>query len=186
MSMPMIILLTAILLIVLIFIATYNKLVKLRVNVEEGFSTMDVHLKKRYDLIPNLVEAIKGYEAYESSTLREVIEARQKAMSASSSGAVIEANQAISSGLGKLIALAESYPDLKANTTYLNLQSELSDAEDDIANARLYYNGTVKIFNKNIVVFPTVLIAGMLGFQSYKFFEATSSERDTVKINIRD
>lgn len=186
MSTQIIILLTVIILIVLIFIATYNKLVKLRVNVEEGFATMDVHLKKRYDLIPNLVEAIKGYEAYESSTLKEVIEARSQAMAAQTSGDVIEANQVLSSGLGKLIALAESYPDLKANTTYLNLQTELSEAEDDIANARLYYNGTVKIFNKNIIVFPTVLIAGMLGFVSYKFYEATSSERESIKINLRD
>jgi len=160
--------------------------VKLRVNVEEGFATMDVHLKKRYDLIPNLVEAIKGYEAYESSTLKEVVEARRQAMSATTPGGVIEANQTISSGLGKLIALAESYPDLKANTSYANLQTELGEAEDDIANARLYYNGTVKIFNKNIVVFPTVLVASMLGFEAYKFFEATASERDAVKIKLTD
>lgn len=179
-----IILLVAMILIIMIIIATYNKLAKLRINIDEGFATMDVYLKKRYDLIPNLVEAIKGYEAYESTTLKEVIEARQQAMSAQSSEQIIEANQVISNGLGRLIALAESYPDLKANTTYLNLQSELSEIEDDIANARLYYNGTVKIFNKNIVVFPTVLIAGSLGFHAYKFFEATSNERDAVKINL--
>lgn len=186
MTMPLLLLLGAIVLIVMILIATYNKLVRLRVNVEEGFSTMDVYLKKRYDLIPNLVEAIKGYEAYESSTLKEVIEARQQAMSSNSPNQVIEANQAISSGLGKLIALAESYPDLKANTTYLNLQTELSDIEDGIANARLYYNGTVKMFNKEIIVFPTVLVAGMFGFARFTFFEATNSEREAVKVNLRD
>jgi LemA protein len=166
-------------------ISTYNKLVKLKINVEEGFSTMDVYLKKRYDLIPNLVETVKGYEAYESGTLKEVVQARQQALSATNPDEVIAANQTITQGLNKLFALAEAYPDLKANTTYMELQQALKDIEADIANARLYYNGNVKIFNKAIVVFPTVILAGMLGFHSFKFFEADSSEREAVKIDMR-
>jgi len=182
---------TTVLLIIVVVVAlatilTYNRLASLKINVEEGFSTMDVYLKKRYDLIPNLVETVKGYEAYESSTLKEVVEARQQAISATSSQEVIKANQTLGAGLGKLFALAESYPELKADKAYMNLQTSLAELEADITNARLYYNGNVKIFNKAIVVFPAVLIAGVFGFKAYTFFEANSSERATVKINLRD
>lgn len=175
-----------IILLIFIAIGTYNNLAKLKVNVEDGFSTMDVYLKKRYDLIPNLIETIKGYEAYESNTLKEVIAARQQALSAGSPNEVIAANQALSAGLGRLFALAEDYPDLKANASYLEFQETLGEVEDDIANARLYYNGNVKIFNKAIVVFPTVLFAGMLGYKAYAFFESTNTERENVKVNFRN
>lgn len=180
------IILAVLVVIILALIVMYNRLASLRVNVEEGFSTMDVYLKKRYDLIPNLVETVKGYEAYESSTLKEVVAARQQALSATSSQEVIKANQSLGLGLGKLFALAESYPELKANTAYMNLQSSLDKLESDIANARLYYNGNVKIFNKAIVVFPAVLFAGMLGFKAYTFYEARHTERETVNIKLRD
>lgn len=178
-----IILIALIVIMILSIIATYNRLAKLRINVDEGFSTMDVYLKKRYDLIPNLVETIKGYDKHESTTLKEVIEARNKAVSAKDTNGVVAANQTLGKGLNQLFALAESYPDLKANTNYIRLQEELSTIETDIANARLYYNGNVKVFNSSIVVFPAVILANMLGFKAFTFFESTSIERDNVKVN---
>lgn len=177
------ILLGVLVLIIFIVIGTYNGLASLKVNVEEGFSTMDVYLKKRYDLIPNLVETVKGYDKHEASTLTAVIEARNKAVSASAPSDVIAANGALTQGLSKMFALAEAYPDLKADKNYANLMSSLGSIEEDIENARKYYNGNVKIFNKKIVVFPTVLFAGMLGFTKFPFFEAAASERENVKVS---
>ena len=183
--MPTFIILGIIVVFIFIAIGTYNNLAKLKINVDDGFSTMDVYLKKRYDLIPNLVESIKGYEAYESNTLKEIVAARQQALSAGSPNEVIAANQSLSAGIGKLFSLAVYFPVLKALSSYLDFMETLGEVEDDIANARLYYNGNVKIFNKAIVVFPTVLFAGMLGYKAYDFFEATSSERENVKVNFR-
>lgn len=163
-------------------ISLYNRLVKLNVNVEEAFSSMDVYLKKRYDLIPNLVETVKGYAAHEKETLERVIRARNSAMSATEPGQVIEANNQLAMGLKSIFALAEGYPDLKANEGFVNLQNQLSKIEEDISNARLYYNGNVKIFNKTIVVFPNVIIANMLGFDQKPFFEIEEAERENVRV----
>lgn len=180
--MTIYIILGAIVLLIFIVIGTYNSLASLKVNVEEGFSTMDVYLKKRYDLIPNLVETVKGYDKHESSTLTAVIEARNRAVSATVPDDVIAANGALTQGLSKIFALAEAYPDLKADKNYNDMMASLKSIEEDIENARKYYNGNVKLFNKKIVVFPTVLIAGMLGFTKFPFFEAASSERENVQV----
>lgn len=163
-------------------ISLYNRLVKLNVNVEESFSSMDVYLKKRYDLIPNLVETVKGYASHEKETLERVIRARNSAMSATDPGAVMDANNQLAMGLKSIFALAESYPELKANEGFVNLQNQLEKIEEDISNARLYYNGNVKIFNKAIVVFPNVIIANMMGFEKKPFFEIEETERENVKV----
>ncbi|BES65099.1 LemA family protein [Gottschalkiaceae bacterium SANA] len=163
-------------------ISLYNRLAKLNVNVEESFSSMDVYLKKRYDLIPNLVETVKGYASHEKETLERVIRARNSAMSATDPGEVLEANNQLAMGLKSIFALAESYPDLKANEGFVNLQNQLTKIEEDISNARLYYNGNVKIFNKAIVVFPNVIIANMMGFEKKPFFEIEEAERETVRV----
>lgn len=168
--------------IIVFVISLYNRLVKLNVNVEESFSSMDVYLKKRYDLIPNLVETVKGYASHEKETLERVIQARNSAMSATDPSAVIDANNQLAMGLKSIFALAESYPDLKANQGFVNLQNQLTKIEEDISNARLYYNGNVKIFNKAIVVFPNVIIANMMGFEKKPFFEIEETERENVKV----
>jgi LemA protein len=166
----------------LFFISIYNKLAKLNVNINEAFSSMDVFLKKRYDLIPNIVETVKGYAKHEKETLESVIRARNSALSASNTEETITANNQLAAGLKSIFALAESYPDLKANEGFLNLQNQLTKIEEDISNARLYYNGNVKMFNKAIVVFPNVIIANMLGFTIKPFFEIEESERENVKV----
>ena len=177
------VLLGIVLILVFMAISIYNRLVKLRINVEEAFSSMDVFLKKRYDLIPNLVETVKGYASHEKETLENVIRARNSAMSATDTEGVIEANNQLAMGLKSIFALAESYPDLKANEGFVNLQNQLSKIEEDISNARLYYNGSVKVYNKSIVVFPNVILAGMMGFVKKPFYEIEEAERENVKVS---
>ncbi len=167
---------------VVFVVSIYNKLAKLNVNVDEAFSSMDVFLKKRYDLIPNLVETVKGYAKHEKETLESVIRARNSALSATNTEDKINANNQLAMGLKSIFALAENYPDLKANEGFTNLQNQLTKIEEDISNARLYYNGSVKVFNKEIVVFPNVIIANMLGYSKKPFFEIEESERENVKV----
>ncbi len=178
-----IIILAVLVLIVLWVIGTYNSLIRLRTQVEEGYSTMDVYLKKRFDLIPNLVSTVKGYAKHEAETLEKVIAARNSAYSTGDKEGIAKAEGQLSSTLKSIFALAESYPDLKANTNFIDLQNSLKSIEDDIANARKYYNGTVKIFNTKIQLFPTSIIAGMGHFEKFPFFEVTdTAERENVKV----
>jgi len=167
-------------------IAMYNGLIKLKNRVKEAFSDIDVQLKRRYDLIPNLIETVKGYAKHESETLEKVIEARNSAMAAQKSGNAkeqAEAENMLSSTLKSIFALSEAYPDLKANQNFLELQRELADTEDKIQAARRFYNGNVRDFNTKIEVFPTNLIAGMLHFKKFEFFEVGSDqERENVKV----
>ncbi|MDD3350337.1 MAG: LemA family protein [Eubacteriales bacterium] len=164
-------------------IATYNGFVKLRNAVEEAFSTMDVYLKKRYDLIPNLVETVKGYAAHEAGTLEKVVEARKMASSATTIEGKIAGENMLSGALKSLFAVAEAYPDLKANTNFLDLQQQLQKTEDDIANARKYYNAVVKEFNTKIEVFPSNLLAGLFRFGRKPLFEvADEGERERVEV----
>ena len=150
--------------------------------VEEGWSTIDVQLKKRYDLIPNLVETVKGYAKHESGTLEKVIAARNAAMTASGD-AKLAAENALSGTLKSLFALQESYPDLKANTNFIDLQNQLKQIENEIASARRYYNGTVKEFNNKIQMFPSNLVAGMMHLEKRAYFELDSEEeRKNVKV----
>jgi LemA protein len=164
-------------------IATYNGLIQLKNKGEEAFATMDVYLKKRYDLIPNLVETVKGYAKHESETLEKVISARNLAVSANSVEESANAEKALAGSLKSLLAIAEAYPDLKANTNFINLQQQLNQIENDIANARKYYNAVVRQFNTKCEMFPSVIIANMGGFIKKPMFEVdTPQERENVKV----
>ncbi len=167
---------------VLYIIATYNGLIRLRNLSDEGFSTMDVYMKKRYDLIPNLVETVKAYTKHESETLENVVSARNKAVSAQGMEARQDAEQALDRGLGRLFAVMENYPDLKADRQFLDLQKQLQIVEQDIAQSRKYYNATVRDFNTKCEVFPSVLVAKMFSFEKKPLFEIADVERENVKV----
>lgn len=170
------------LLIIIYALSTYNNLVGLNNKVKEAFSTMDVYLKKRWDLIPNIVETVKGYAKHESETLENVIKLRNSAYDNMSDNEKIKTNEALSSGINKIMALAESYPDLKANENFRDLSNQLTKIEDDIANSRKYYNGVVRIFNNKTEMFPSNIFAKLFGFKSKEMFEAAASERENVKV----
>mgnify|MGYP004585332349 FL=1 len=173
----------AIVLVILFYVlATYNGLVGSKNIVDEAFSTMDVYLKKRWDLIPNLVETVKGYAKHESETLEKVIALRNGAYNNMSVDEKMEVNKQLSSGISKLIAVAESYPDLKANQNFTDLSKELSKIEEDIANSRKYYNGTVRNFNNKVMMFPGNIVANMFGFKKANMFEAAEEEKKNVKV----
>ncbi len=164
-------------------IGGYNSLVKLRNLVEEAFATMDVYLKKRYDLIPNLVETVKGYAAHEASTLEKVVQARNMAASAGTVEDRIQGENMLTGALKSLFALAEAYPDLKANTNFMDLQVQLQKVEEDIANSRKYYNATVREYNTKTEVFPYNIIAGIFNFTRKALFEVTEeAERQRVEV----
>ena len=163
-------------------ISTRNSLVALQNNVEEGFSTIDVYLKKRWDLIPNLVETVKGYAAHEQGTFTKVIEARNKAMTATTAEDKIAAENALTGTLKSLFALKEAYPDLKANQQFAMLQSQLTSIENDIAQHRKYYNATVKQFNNKIMFFPSSIIANSMKLTKKPYFEVDASERQNVQV----
>lgn len=178
-----IIIIVIVAILVIWLIAGYNRLVKLRNNVKEGFSTMDVYLKKRYDLVPNLVETVKGYATHESSVFEKVTQARSMVSSATGTAEQIQAENALTQTLRSLFAVAENYPDLKANQNFMDLQNQLSGIEQDIANARKYYNGTVKMLNNACETFPSVIIAKMFHFKQMPMYEvADSAERENVKV----
>lgn len=164
-------------------IAVYNSLIRKKNTVEEAFATMDVYLKKRYDLIPNLVETVKGYARHEKETLQQIIDARNAAGRAPTPAEKIESENLLSGRLGGLFALAESYPDLKANTTFVELMQQLRGVEEDIANARKYYNAAVKSFNIASMVFPASLLAGIFGFTKQPMFEVSeAAQRENVNV----
>jgi len=160
-------------LLVLWFIAMYNGFIKARIKIDNSWSDINVFLKKRFDLIPNLVNTVKGYAAHESQTLERVVAARNAAASvpAGNVGQVAQANRTLDGALRGLLAVAESYPDLKANQNFLELQKALQEVEGDLGNARRYYNATVRDYNTSIEQFPGVLIANMGGFTKREFFE---------------
>ncbi len=166
-------------------IAIYNKLIKLRNTVKSSWSDIDVQLKKRYDLLPNLVETVKGYAAHEKTTFENVTKARNMAMNASSPVEKAKAENMLTSTLKSLFALAEAYPDLKANTNFLQLQSQLKELEDNIEYARRYYNAVVRDFNITIESFPSNIIAGAFNFKQEEFFELEfpEVERKPVKVS---
>lgn len=167
---------------VLWFIGVYNGLIQLKNRVDEAWSDIDVQLKRRYDLIPNLVNTVKGYAAHEKTLLENVTEARSKAMQATTPGDKLQAENALSGTLKSLFAIAENYPDLKANQNFLELQRELTDTEDKIQASRRFYNGNVRDFNTKIEIFPNNLVAGMLHFVKREFFEAAAGEKENVKV----
>jgi LemA protein len=163
-------------------IAVHNGLVMLKNRVDEAWSDIDVQLKRRYDLIPNLVETVKGYARHESETLDKVITARNMAMGAQGTHDKAEAENMLTGTLKSIFALSEAYPDLKANQNFLQLQDDLKDAEDKIQAARRFFNANVRDFNTKIQVFPNNLIAERLSFKKYEFFEAAEAERQNVAV----
>ncbi|MFC7290811.1 LemA family protein [Hirschia litorea] len=169
-------------LIVLYLIALYNGLVAKRQQVNESFSGIDVQLKLRQNLVPNLVDTVKGYAAHERDTLEEVIQARNSAMAANGPADSAAAEGMLSAALGKLFALSEAYPDLKANTNFLQLQNELSQIEDKIAASRRFYNSAVGDFNTAIEQFPAVMLASGWGFTQREFFDLGEEDRATMSV----
>ena len=160
-----------------------NSFVSIKNQVEEAFSTMDVYLKKRYDLIPNLVETVKGYATHESETFTKVTAARTAAMNATSIDEKIANENALSGTLKSLFAVAEAYPQLQANTNFLDLQQQLKTLEDEIANSRKYYNAVVRTMNTKVESFPSNLVASIFGFKKQPFFEVGSAEeRENVQV----
>ncbi len=177
-----IILIIVVILIALYVISVYNGLVSLRNKVEDQSSQIDVELKRRFDLIPNLVETVKGYTKHEKETLENVIKARNTYISADSLGEQLKADGELTQAISKLFALTESYPDLKANENFNNLQSELSEIEQKIVYARQFYNDAVLKLNNKIEMFPSNIIASMFNFKKKEFFEAQKEERENVKV----
>lgn len=162
---------------------TYNKLVNLRNRVENAWSQVHVQLKRRWDLIPNLVATVKGYAAHEAETLEAVIAARNAAAGATSVAEAAQSENMLTGALRQLFAVAEAYPDLKANQNFLSLQTELTATEDKIAYSRQFYNDSTMTFNTALEVFPTNLVAGMFGFMRREFFEAEASETGPVTVS---
>ncbi len=183
--MVTIIILVIIAVIIIWLIAMYNGLVTLKNRTDEAWSDIDVQLKRRHDLIPNLVETVKGYAAHEKETFEKVVQARNAAMNVNGSAADrAQAENALSSALKSVFALAENYPDLKASQNFLELQRELTDTEDKIQAARRFYNGNVRDLNIKIESFPTNIMADSLGFKKRDFFElAAPEERENVKVS---
>ena len=173
-----IIILIVVILLVLWLISAYNGLVSLRNKVKDQWAQIDVLLKRRSDLIPNLVETVKGYAKHEEGTLEAVVAARNKMVAAPSKEAEMEASGA----LNRLFALTEAYPDLKANQNFIDLQNNLKDTEDKISYARQFYNDSVLKYQNKIEMFPTNLVASMFGFKPEKFFEATEKEKETPQV----
>lgn len=173
-----------ILLLIVWLVSSYNGFIKLRNKSEEAFSAMDVSLKKRYDLIPNFVETVKGYAKHESETLDAVIKARNQAMNSGTPEQKIANDNALSGTLKSLFALTESYPDLKANQNFLNLQDQMARVEEEIAGSRRYYNGVVNRFNTKTEMFPGNILANLFGFQRKPLYEVNSeTERENVKVS---
>jgi LemA protein len=166
---------------ILLSIFLYNRLVGLRNSAEEAFRSIDVFLKQRYDLIPNLVSTIKGYTAYESSTLEKVIQARNTAMHAGPTDRGTAEN-ALSGALRTVFALAENYPDLKANQEFLHLQETLTGLEESIQRARRYYNASVRDLNNGVEMFPGNIVAGMFGFRRMEYLQVPDEETQNVKV----
>ncbi len=177
----MIIAIIVLICVILFFILTYNSLVSGRQNVKEAWSTVNTQLKRRYDLIPNLVEVVKGYAKHERETLSAVVAARSAAMSAKGVDGKNAEEGALSGALKSLFALSESYPELKANTNFLELQQELSDTETKIQAARQFYNTVVQSMNIKVKSFPSNIVAAIFHFNEEKYFELDETEREAVK-----
>lgn len=173
------------LIILLLYVlVTYNGLIKSNNFVKEAFSTMDVYLKKRWDLIPNLVEVVKRYAKHEKETIEKITDLRTNTYETMSADKKIDVNEQLTQGLSRIMAISENYPDLKASQSFIELSHNLTKIEDEIANSRKYYNGTVRIFNNKIQMFPSNIIANLFGFHSANMFEANTDEKDNVKVDL--
>ncbi len=169
-------------LLAVVLVGLYNRLAKQKIVVEEASADIETFLKQRYDMIPNLVEIVKGYAKHEQETFKQITEMRAKAMSAGSLSEKMELEDQLSKAVSKIIAVAENYPELKANTNFLDLQSSLKDLEDNIQKSRRFYNGAARDFNTLIAVFPNNILAGVFGFSKLPFFEASEEEKKNVEI----
>lgn len=171
---------------IILFIVTYNRLVRLRNQVKNAWAQIDVQLKRRHDLIPNLIETVKGYMKYERETLEAITKARNLAQQAASSGPAVraKAETELSSALARLLAVVENYPDLKANQNFLALQEELTSTENKISFSRQYYNDSVLSYNNRTQMFPSNMVASMTGFKASEFFEVSvAGEREAPKVS---
>lgn len=178
----LLIILAIVVVLVIFLIAQYNGLVRFRNRIENAWAQIDVQLKRRWDLIPNLVETVKGYAAHEKETLERVIAARNAATTAQGPEAQAESENILTGALRQLFALSEAYPDLKANQSFLELQEELTATEGRIAFARQHYNDTVLRYNNKIQTFPGVLMAGPLGFTAREYFETADESRGNISV----
>jgi LemA protein len=176
------ILLGVLVVIAFLLIAMYNSLVQLRVRADNAWSDIDIQLKRRHDLIPNLVETVKGYAAHEKGTFEDIAKYRTMAMQATTPADKAAAENQLTGALKTLFAVAEAYPELKASTNFSQLQASLSQTEDTIQNARRYYNAVVRDLNTKIQSFPTNILAGMFGFSLRQFFETTDADREPVAV----
>ena len=172
----------AVAVLVLWLIGVFNGLIRLKNRTQEAFADIDVQLKRRHDLIPNLVETVKGYATHERELFEKVPQARSQAINAKGVAEKGKAENMLSETLKSIFAVAENYPDLKASQNFLQLQDELSDTENKIQASRRFYNGNVRDFNTKIEVFPNNLVAGTLGFKQFEFFQADAGERENVKV----
>lgn len=176
------IILIIIVLLVLYVISTYNNLVGLRNKVKDQWAQIDVQLKRRFDLIPNLVETVKGYTSHEKGTLEAVVKARNEYLSSDTPEDKMKANDDLNKVVTKLFALAEAYPELKADTSFKELQTTLTETEDKISYARQFYNDVAMKYNNKIEMFPSNIVAGMFNFKASAYFNATEEERENVKV----
>ena len=179
---PLFIVLIFVAAIAMYFVSIYNGLSVARQKIKEAFADIDTMLKKRFDLIPNLVETVKGYATHESKLFEDIAKYRATSIGNGSFEEKAEASNMLSGALKTMFAVAENYPELKANTNFLELQQTLNQVEQDIQNSRRYYNGAVREFNNTLVVFPNNLVASMLGFKEEKYFETAEEERQNVKV----
>lgn len=177
-----IIILVILVVIVVVLIGMYNSLVQLRVRCDSAWSDIDVQLKRRHDLIPNLVETVKGYAAHEKGTFENIAKFRSQAMQATTPGEKAAAENQLTGALKTLFAVAENYPELKASEQFTQLQGSLSETEDSIQNSRRYYNAVVRDLNTKIQSFPTNILAGMFGFTQRQFFETAAADREPVQV----
>ncbi len=182
MKIALIVILVIVVLLIIWMISTYNGLVVLRNRVKDQWAQIDVQLKRRFDLIPNLIETVKGYTKHESETLEAVVKARNSYTTAVTPTDQMKADGELTQAISKLFALSESYPDLKANTNFQQLQAELTETESKIASARQFYNDTVLQYNNKTEVVPSNIVASIFKFKKEAFFEANETERENVKV----
>jgi len=178
----LIIIVAAVVLVALWLMVSYNGFIRLKNAIEEAFSTMDVYMKKRYDLIPNMVETVKGYAKHESETFEKVVAARNIAAGAATTQDKIAGENMLTQSLRSLFAVAENYPELKANQNFLDLQAQLGNIENDIASSRKYYNAVVREFNTKREAFPSSIVAGMFHFEKREMFEIAAEQRENVRV----
>lgn len=175
----------AIIVVICIYVfVLYNSFVKLNEKVKEAFATMDVYLKKRYDLIPNIVKTVKGYAEHEKDTLKAIVELRSNVYDKMSDEEKLRTNEQLSNNINRIMILAESYPTLKADENFKDLSNQLTKIEDEIANSRKYYNAVIRIYNNKVQMFPNNIFAKMFGYKPKVMFEANVNERENIKIEL--